>query len=301
MVIIYGIKNKVNGKFYVGSTVNFSRRKKEHLRLLRRGLSKSFPLQNAWIKYKEMSFEWIILEVIDNQANRALKEEDWIVRYNSIKNGYNSKLPYTEQKFSSFSDYKYLNSEEWLIKNGPRNLKKITKEEWIEERKRNPFFKLPAYYKKGNKEYCKEVIGVNKEGKIVQTFTSISEATKSLHINRTYLEKCLRNNELYTKSYSCKKLYWYKHSFDRERFLLIRKGKEKRLLLPHERNIKRTPISMQNTNTLEVRSFPSCTQAAKFLGVTDNKIHELRRGYANKGKGRLSQVKTLKGWVLKKC
>jgi group I intron endonuclease len=60
---IYRITNKVNGKIYIGSAVNFSQRWGMHLHQLRKGSHHSVLLQRAFNKYGEdcFLFEKIIL------------------------------------------------------------------------------------------------------------------------------------------------------------------------------------------------------------------------------------------------
>jgi hypothetical protein len=48
----YKATNTTNGKFYIGSTTNFGRRKIEHL-----GCTENYPFQNALRKNPE-AFEW---------------------------------------------------------------------------------------------------------------------------------------------------------------------------------------------------------------------------------------------------
>ena len=50
---IYKILNKINGKFYIGSAVNFKRRFARHKRLLNINCHPNEYLQNAWNKYWE--------------------------------------------------------------------------------------------------------------------------------------------------------------------------------------------------------------------------------------------------------
>lgn len=59
---IYQIVNTVNGKCYVGSSVNITGRWGQHLHMLRAKKHKNQKLQNAWSKYGEGAFEFVILE-----------------------------------------------------------------------------------------------------------------------------------------------------------------------------------------------------------------------------------------------
>lgn len=60
---IYGIRNVVNGKIYVGKTgMNFGDRWDSHRSLLNNNKHSNPYLQNAWNKYGNDNFEFIILE-----------------------------------------------------------------------------------------------------------------------------------------------------------------------------------------------------------------------------------------------
>lgn len=62
MAYIYKILNKVNGKFYIGSANDYKRRWYQHKRELKNNSHDNQYLQNAWNKYGESNFEWIVLQ-----------------------------------------------------------------------------------------------------------------------------------------------------------------------------------------------------------------------------------------------
>ena len=70
---IYAIKNIVNGKRYIGSAKNISRRWSTHKLLLNKGMHYNSHLQSTWNKYGENNFEFYILlkckkdELIENE------------------------------------------------------------------------------------------------------------------------------------------------------------------------------------------------------------------------------------------
>lgn len=53
---IYQIKNKINGKVYIGQSINIEKRLKRHLNDLRKLKHRNQHLQNAFNKYGEKSW-----------------------------------------------------------------------------------------------------------------------------------------------------------------------------------------------------------------------------------------------------
>jgi len=82
---IYIIRNSVNGKFYIGSTNNYHKRKLRHFNQLRKNKHHSVYLQRAFNKYKEVNFEFILIETC---YNYQIREQELL---NSIdfKDSYN--------------------------------------------------------------------------------------------------------------------------------------------------------------------------------------------------------------------
>ena len=64
---IYKIINKVNGKYYVGSSMNINGKNgrwAEHKRLLSKNKHHNEHLQNAWNKYGQSNFTFLIIELL---------------------------------------------------------------------------------------------------------------------------------------------------------------------------------------------------------------------------------------------
>jgi group I intron endonuclease len=76
MKVIYSIINKINGHQYIGSAKNYYKRKSLHLRQLKNNKHHSKYLQNAWNKYGEENFTFLILEKIEKDL--ILREQWWI-------------------------------------------------------------------------------------------------------------------------------------------------------------------------------------------------------------------------------
>jgi group I intron endonuclease len=81
MRCIYKILNGVNGKFYVGSAVNFVRRKRAHLSKLRRGIHGNFKLQGAWKKHGEAAFAFVVVQEIATTEDLLAAENIWLTEH----------------------------------------------------------------------------------------------------------------------------------------------------------------------------------------------------------------------------
>ena len=88
--IIYGARNTVNGKWYIGQTVNYKQRKHNHLRYARHNRDRCV-FHAAIRKYGEDAFDWTVLEYnINTHDELNEREKYWIQEKNSrIPNGYN--------------------------------------------------------------------------------------------------------------------------------------------------------------------------------------------------------------------
>ena len=90
MAYIYQIKNKINGKIYVGKTLGLpEHRWKEHIHDYSREEYRDRPLYRAFAKYGVENFEFSVIEQCsDLDVND--REVYWIEHYGSFKNGYNA-------------------------------------------------------------------------------------------------------------------------------------------------------------------------------------------------------------------
>lgn len=77
---IYKITNKINGKFYIGSSQNISQRWYDHKRELRHDRHCNKHLQDAWNKYGEENFSFEIIEECDIEE-LSKKEQLYIEKY----------------------------------------------------------------------------------------------------------------------------------------------------------------------------------------------------------------------------
>lgn len=86
---IYQIRNVVNGKVYVGSSVNLVKRRHTHFNELRKGIHTNGYLQRAFNKYGETNFVFEIIEFTTDRTNILKLEQYWIDKLKVVKRGYN--------------------------------------------------------------------------------------------------------------------------------------------------------------------------------------------------------------------
>lgn len=88
---VYQILNTVNGKCYVGSSMDVHNRIRRHKAMLRSGRHDSLKLTRAVSKYGVEVFHFEVLETCARDSNLE-REAHWIGVKNSVKNGYNTRL-----------------------------------------------------------------------------------------------------------------------------------------------------------------------------------------------------------------
>lgn len=130
---IYAIRNKVNGKVYVGSASKFLRRWYFHKRALQNNRHHSIKLQRAWNKHGESQFEFLVVETCADDM-LIVKEQYWIEALHGFTNGYNSTrnagntlgMRHTREAKKKMSEaHKAMLSEPQFLKQRTERLRKI--------------------------------------------------------------------------------------------------------------------------------------------------------------------------------
>lgn len=84
---VYQIFNTKNSRSYIGSTVNFSQRKRRHFNDLKKGCHSSVFMQRDYAKCGVEAFEIRVIEQVESPSNLIAREQFWI---DSVKPEYNS-------------------------------------------------------------------------------------------------------------------------------------------------------------------------------------------------------------------
>ena len=137
---IYAIKNKQNRKMYVGKTIDFRWRIKEHKRKLKNGSHVNPNIQKECDEIGINKFEFIILEKVQSKNSLTKKEKHYIQKV----------IP--EEKLYNIQDYKknFKGKNVQITKEQDKQLKKesyekdISQSEIIREALQN-------YFKEENK------------------------------------------------------------------------------------------------------------------------------------------------------
>ena len=160
MIGIYGIKNIVNGKIYIGSSNNIQRRFRKHKTELNTKTHSNKYLERAYEKYGKNNFEFIILEEC-NLQELIQKEILYIKKYNSLNTlkGYNLAIPRKHPTITCNENFRNILSE---AKKGV----------------------IPSNYEQMRQIRWRKVEVSNIEGEILYVFNSLKETEDSLKINR---------------------------------------------------------------------------------------------------------------------
>lgn len=231
MVVIYSITNQRNNKRYIGISVEFPNRKRNHLWHLRKNKHSNVKLQNAYNKYGEENFSFDVLEELDNADKMTVleKEHDYIKKYDTFKSGYNmsegfdgSTLVEWTERQKKLASERWKGNDIWLgRKQSPEHIKKRTavhkgkvlndetKRKISESRlgkyrgEENPF------YGRSHTSEVKQTLS-NKLGKKIvcnetgEVFNSLKACADKMDLDRRNIQRVCVGKYKQTKGYSFK-------------------------------------------------------------------------------------------------
>lgn len=204
-MIVYTVKNKINGKSYVGQTTRkLSVRWVEHCK----GNGCGIKLQKAIRKYGKESFNVSVLEVCSTVEALNIAEAKWIKELDTIKRGYNlnsgglNSIPSDETR-KKMSDAQKLIQARNKEKTSIRMKKLWQSEEYrllLESRRRgikkSDTAKFNMSLSAGKR---KKPVAKIKNGVVVETYPSVAEASRSNGYDSSNIFSCCagRSNSAY--------------------------------------------------------------------------------------------------------
>lgn len=207
---IYKATNRINGKSYIGQTIDFEHRKHTHIHKRDGYCDPNSIFHKALDKYGEENFEWTILMTIPGKQFANLAEQAMIRKYNTYKpNGYNltkggdggsmwNAIPVVcltvdgkfVKRYDSASDASCDGFYYGGVLRSCRNATSETK---------GYIFMFEKDYKKhggrkkeakGLPNYAREVYQCDMNGNLIKKFPMISLAEKELGINHSRIISC---------------------------------------------------------------------------------------------------------------
>jgi len=244
-MIIYKVKNKISGKVYIGQTIHtLETRQNAHLKMVEVGKSKFYK---ALKSYGVDNFDWDVIDTATTKDELNKKEIQYILKYNSIEEGYNM----VEGGTGGYNKYAVIANKKKLGKKLNEIVSPEMYERSIEGRKRGFKNGLSNYtFDKIDKEKQRE-IARNGAYKLVEmgythseeTKKKIGDAQRGISFEDRYgidianeLKSKISNatkeamkkvdwNSLTEKAVKGRKVYWdNKHSTDKDKILEL-KGK----------------------------------------------------------------------------
>lgn len=204
MNVVYQIRNMKTNKVYVGSAVNFQKRKANHLWLLKNNTHHSLALQRAWNKYGQENFVFEILEE-NIDLERLIEIEQKFIDERGFGHGYNmyptAESPRgricsesTREKFRT----KALGNKYHLGKNHSVETKETLK------------LKLKEFYqeRKHPRKGAGQKIGQFENGFLIRVWESGYEAAKILGLKVGPIYQACNGNKDVTKSRTSYGFIW---------------------------------------------------------------------------------------------
>ncbi|MGL4999238.1 MAG: NUMOD3 domain-containing DNA-binding protein [Cetobacterium sp.] len=231
MMVIYCIKNKVNGNCYIGATKNFKNRKRIHEWGLKTLNHPNTKLNNAVIEYDFENFVFEILETLEtNDRLKILERESYYIKkLDTCDNGYNMSYGFDGTKFQMPSIETLEKKSElmkgnkfWIGKKHTQETKdkigavhknKVVSEETkrklsISKKGKMSGEKNPFYGKKHTEETKQKVrekrgfkVVCNETGEI---FDSLKQCAEKMNLDRKNLGRVCKGISKHTKGYTFK-------------------------------------------------------------------------------------------------
>lgn len=277
---IYKATNKINGKSYIGQTIDFEHRKHTHIHRRDGYCDPNSIFHMALDKYGEDAFEWEIIAEVPGKQFADAAEKELIRKYNTYKpNGYNltkggdggsmwNAIPVVcltlDGKFVKRYDSASSASEDGFYYGGVLH----SCRDATAKTKGYIFMFEDEYKKKGGRKKAKkplpniarEIYQCDMDGKLIKKFPMIAIAEKELGINHSRIVGCANGRDKTAGGY----IFVYPEDFPIKN------------IEAHKKRVKGHKVAKVDRNTGEILSvYDRMSDAAKELGGSHKMIHKV--------------------------
>ena len=202
---IYKIENLINGKIYIGQSVNIQYRFANHKSESFNEKSNAYDtaLHRAIRKYGVENFAF---DVVEECQQDALQEREiyWIKYYNSFGNGYNMTSGGEGVPAIDVERVRQLWDKGMSIDDISAEIN-CNKHTAIRVLESYPSYNNEESYRRGRinsiKKQCKPICQYDKDGNLIKKYNSVTEAANETHIRRNNISAALIGRQLSAGGY----------------------------------------------------------------------------------------------------
>lgn len=220
MACVYKIENKITGKIYIGSTVDFVRRKSEHFGELKRKTHSSKKMQSDYDEYGEKS---LVMSVIEECADdiRLDREQYYIDLYDAANKGYNTSDSAYFSKAGFCTMEKNGEDNPFYGKHHSEETRQKLRDAWERTRtdrsgwkhKEETIQKMSAKSVRGKNQNATHVLQYDLDGNFIKEWDCMQDAADFYNMkSKSSISNCCRANAKKHLCYSAAKGFVWKYA-----------------------------------------------------------------------------------------
>jgi group I intron endonuclease len=216
---IYKITNSKNDHFYIGSSVNLTRRKARHFSELRNNRHNNKHLQAAWKKYGESAFTFAVVEFVEKVDQLHVAEDKWLAGHVGASYCYNIGMaaispmlgmsgprsptygyrhkPETKAKISAAGKGRFVSEETRAKRSASTKGRKVSEQQKLQISKTLSGEGNYWYGKKRPSHGAKvrKAVATYRDGILIKTYVSISELRAEFGATPTTVNRLLKSGK----------------------------------------------------------------------------------------------------------